>query len=269
MKVAAVQMTSGRDRERNLLQARELIGEAARGGARLVALPENFALFGVSDAERAAAAEPYGSGPVQEFLAERAREHGVWLVGGTIAIRSDESRAAAASLLLDPQGRVAARYDKIHLFDVDVPGSGGERYRESNATAPGTDPVSVATELGRIAVAVCYDIRFPGLFHRLGMLGADLLVVPAAFTVPTGAAHWEVLLRARAIEGLTYVIAAAQWGEHEGGRRTYGHSMIIDPWGEIIATRSAGAGIVAADLDMMRLSALRQSFPVLHHRQEL
>jgi deaminated glutathione amidase len=264
-----VQMTSGQDLGRNLQQARELIASAAAHGARLIVLPENFALFGVNDRQRMAAAEADGDGPAQDFLAAAARSHRVWLVGGTIALRAADGRAHAASLLYDPEGRVAGRYDKIHLFDVDIPGSSAEQYRESNATAPGTEVHCFATEVGRVGIVVCYDIRFPGLAHRLGAMGVDLVAVPAAFTVPTGEAHWEVLLRARAIESLAYVVAAAQWGQHEGGRRTYGHSMIVDPWGVVLGRLERGAGIVSADIDMMRLRSLRESFPALHHRQEL
>jgi predicted amidohydrolase len=216
------------------------------------------------------AAEPWGHGPIQAFLAEQAAERRIWLVGGTIPIRSeDPARVLSASLLLDPKGCVAGRYDKIHLFDVDVPGSASERYRESATTIAGTEPLSVPTPLGRIGVLVCYDLRFPALFHRLGELGSDIFVVPAAFTVPTGRAHWEVLLRARAIESVAYVVAAAQCGRHPGGRTTYGHSMIVDPWGEILAVRQTGAGVVPAELDMMGLEALREKFPVLRHRRDL
>lgn len=269
MKVAAVQMQSGLDVAANLDAAQKLTARAARDGAGLIVLPENFALFGASDRDRLRAAEAPGDGPIQAFLSATARAQGVWLVGGTVALRASDGRAHAAALVYDPSGAVAARYDKIHLFDVDVPGASGERYRESQATAPGKEPICVATPFGRLGLAVCYDIRFPALFARLGAMGAELVAIPAAFTVPTGAAHWAVLVRARAIESLAYVVAAAQSGEHDGGRRTYGHSMIVDPWGKVEADAGDGPGIVSAEIDIMRLRSLREAFPVLQHREEL
>jgi nitrilase len=262
-------MTSGRDVARNLEQARVLIDAAASQGAEFVVLPENFSFLGAEDAERLAAAEKPGAGAAQEFLAAQARTHGIWLVGGTIPIAREGGRASSRSLLLDPSGACVATYDKIHLFDVAVPGSVGESYRESATTAHGEQVCSVATPFGRVGMAVCYDLRFPALFHRLSMLGMEILVLPAAFTVPTGRVHWQPLLQARAIESLTYVVASGQWGEHAGGRKTYGHSMIVGPWGEILARREAGTGVVSADLDMMALSEIRAKFPVLEHRREL
>jgi predicted amidohydrolase len=269
MRVAAIQMSSGPERQDNLLHAERSIAEAAAAGARLVVLPENFALFGVPDAERLAAAEVPGRGPIQDFLAAQAAQHRVWLVGGTLPIRADARRASAAALLYDPLGRCAGRYDKIHLFDVDLPGPVAERYRESDATAAGTEPGCFDTELGGLGLAVCYDLRFPALFHRLGELGAAILAIPAAFTAVTGAAHWDVLLRARAIESLSYVVAAAQWGCHPNGRETYGHSMILGPWGEVLATKAVGLGPLVADLDLAHLRTLRARFPALAHRREL
>jgi deaminated glutathione amidase len=268
MRVAAVQMTSGRDVAANLEAAGQLIASAADGRASLVVLPENFSFLGADDAERLAAAERPGDGAAQSFLAEQARRHGIWLVGGTIPIWSGE-RACSRSLLIDPDGRVAAHYDKIHLFDVTVPGSEAESYRESATTARGTAPVAVTTPLARLGMSICYDLRFPALFHRLSVIGIDVLVLPAAFTVPTGRVHWQPLLQARAIESLVYVVAAGQWGEHAGGRRTYGHSMIIGPWGQILAGLDSGTGIVSAELDMIRLAEIRNQFPVLEHRREL
>jgi predicted amidohydrolase len=270
MKAAAIQMTSTREVPQNLSEAGRLIAAAAADGAQLVVLPENFSFMGSTDVERSAAVEHYGSGPAQAFLAEAAERHGLWIVGGTIPIRDDGApRASQRSLLFGPDGREAARYDKIHLFDVDIPGREAERYLESAASAPGTRVVSAATPLGRIGMTVCYDIRFPALFHRLSVLGAEVLVVPAAFTVPTGEVHWKPLLQARAIESLAYVVASGQTGEHAGGRKTYGHSMIVDPWGEILAELPAGPGVVCADLDMIRLEQLRTKFPALTHRREL
>jgi nitrilase len=269
MKAAAIQMTSGRDVARNLEEARVLIASAAAQQADLVVLPENFSYLGAEDAERLAAAERDGSGKAQDFLAELARAHGIWIVGGTIPILGESGRASSRSLLFDPSGARVAAYDQIHLFDVSVPGTAGESYRESATTARGTELTCVPTPLGRIGMAICYDVRFPALFHRLSVLGMDILVLPAAFTVPTGRVHWQPLLQARAIESLTYVVASGQWGEHAGGRKTYGHSMIVSPWGEILAEQETGTGVVSAELDMIRLRDLRAKFPVLEHRREL
>jgi nitrilase len=270
MKVAAIQMTSTRDVAANLREAERLIGDAARQGATLVVLPENFSFLGATDADRVAAIEPFGDGPAQRFLAETAERLGVWIVGGTIPIRSGgNERASSRSLLVGPDGRVAAHYDKIHLFDVDIPGSAGERYSESATTLAGSRIVAAETPFARIGMTVCYDIRFPALFHRLSVLGTDIVVVPAAFTVPTGEVHWLPLLQARAIESLVYVVAAGQWGEHAGGRKTYGHSLILGPWGELLAELPTGPGVVCADLDIIRLEELRQRFPTIQHRREL
>ena len=287
MKAAAVQMTSTRDVAANLREAGRLVAEAASEGAELVVLPENFSFLGATDADRVAAIEPLGDGPAQHFLAETAKRHELFIVGGTIPIRDAGSqRASSRSLLVGPDGKVAAHYDKIHLFDVDIPGrattarDGGsaanagsdlrpERYSESATTLAGTRVVAAATPHARIGMTVCYDIRFPALFHRLSVLGTDVLVVPAAFTVPTGEVHWRPLLEARAIESLAYVVAAGQWGEHDGGRKTYGHSLILGPWGELLAELPAGPGVVSADLDMIRLAELRQRFPTVRHRREL
>lgn len=269
MKVAAVQMTSTTDVEANLDAARRLLAKAAADGAGLAVLPENFAFMGATDADRLAAAEAPGDGPAQAFLAAAARELGLAIVGGTIPIRAGDGRASSRSLLVDAMGTTVAAYDKIHLFDVAVPGAERETYRESATTRPGGEPVVGTAGDVRVGMTVCYDLRFPGLFHRLGMLGMDALVVPSAFTVPTGRVHWETLLKCRAVESLVYVVAGAQVGEHAGGRRTYGHSMIVDPWGEVLAERGDGPGVVTAELDMIRLGELRESFPVIRHRREL
>ena len=269
MKAAAVQMTSTRDVQTNLREAGRLVAEAVAQGAELVVLPENFSFLGATDAERVAASEPFGAGAAQRFLAETAERFGLWLVGGTIPIRDGGDRASSRSLLVGPDGRVAAHYDKIHLFDVDIPGRASERYSESATTLAGTRVVAARTPLARIGMTVCYDIRFPALFHRLSVLGTDIVVVPAAFTVPTGEVHWLPLLQARAIESLVYVVAAGQWGEHAGGRKTYGHSLILGPWGERLAELPVGPGVVCADLDMIRIEELRGRFPTLEHRREL
>ncbi len=271
MKVAAVQMTSTRDVDANLREAGQLVAEAAKQGAQLVVLPENFSFLGATDADRVAAVEPFGAGPAQRFLAETAESLGLFIVGGTIPIRDGGERASSRSLLVGPDGRVIAHYDKIHLFDVDIPqgARAAERYSESATTLAGTRVVAATTPLARIGMTVCYDIRFPALFHRLSVLGTDIVVVPAAFTVPTGEVHWLPLLQARAIESLVYVVAAGQTGEHAGGRKTYGHSLILGPWGELLAERASGPGVVCADLDMIRLGELRQRFPAIQHRREL
>ena len=270
MKAAAIQMTSTRDVQANLAEAGRLVAEAAQRGAELVVLPENFSFLGATDADRVAATETFGDGPAQHFLTTTAKRHGVWIVGGTIPVREGgDQRASSRSLLVSPTGDVAAHYDKIHLFDVDVPGRASERYRESDTTLAGTRVVRTETQVGRIGQTVCYDIRFPALFHRLSVLGTDILVVPAAFTVPTGQVHWRPLLQARAIESLVYVVAAGQWGEHAGGRKTYGHSMAIGPWGEILGELPDGVGVLCVDLDLARLTELRQRFPTVQHRREL
>ena len=268
MKAAAIQMTSGRSVERNLGEAARLLREARTAGAELAVLPENFAFLGADDGERLSVSETWTSGPMQSFLAEQSAEHGIWIVGGTVPIRDSDDKVYSASLLFSPEGELAARYDKIHLFDVGIPGA-AESYQESATTIPSNAPVVTKIPLGHLGLAICYDLRFPALFQRLGELGAEIVALPAAFTGPTGDAHWHVLLRARAIEGLSYVVAAAQSGEHPGGRRTYGHSMIVGPWGEILAESDLSPGVIVADLDMMRLRRIRERFPVLEHRRGL
>ena len=266
MKVAAVQMTSGPDVAANLAQARALLEEAAGRGARLAVLPENFAFMGLKDADKRAIAEPDGSGPAQEFLAASARELHLWIVGGTVALRSGaDGRVAAASLVYDADGRRVARYDKIHLFDVDIPGR-AESYRESAHVAPGSRAAVIDTPVGRLGLSVCYDVRFPELYRHLSAAGAQLLAVPSAFTSPTGRAHWETLLRARAIENLCYVIAPAQSGFHPSGRETYGDSMVVDYWGRILQRVPRGRGCAVAEVDLARQAGVRESFPALAHR---
>jgi len=235
MKAAAIQMTSGRSVETNLRDAADHLAEAHRQGAELVVLPENFAFLGADDAERLSVSEDWRSGPMQDFLTDQATRHEFWLVGGTVPIRHGD-KAHSASLLIGPDGEVAARYDKTHLFDVSIPGA-DENYRESATTVAGDEPVTAVTPIGRIALSICYDLRFPSLFEKLSSMGMEILALPAAFTVPTGEAHWHVLLRARAIETQSFVIAAAQTGAHQSGRQTYGHSLIVDPWGDILAEK--------------------------------
>jgi nitrilase len=266
MKVAALQMTSGPDVQANLAEARLLLEEARAANAQLAVLPENFAFMGMHDADKRAVGEDEGRGPIQDFLAASARELGLWVIGGTIPIRvAGDGRVAAASLVFDTAGERVARYDKIHLFDVEIP-ERAESYRESANMAPGATPVVVDTPVGRVGLAVCYDVRFPELFRKLSAAGAQVLVLPSAFTAPTGRAHWETLLRARAIENLCHMIAPAQTGFHPNGRETYGDSMIVDHWGHILARLPRGRGCVSAELDLARQAQVRKSFPALLHR---
>jgi deaminated glutathione amidase len=230
-------------------------------------LPENFAFMGAHERDKLAVAEPDGRGPIQDFLAATARELKLWLVAGTVPLKAHEAqRVAAACLAFDASGARVARYDKIHLFDVDVPEGG--TYRESASIAPGPlVAVVVDTPAGRLGLSVCYDLRFPELIRQLAARGAEILAVPSAFTERTGAAHWEVLLRARAIENLCYVVAPGQFGAHPGGRRTWGHSLVVDPWGRVLAQQPAGEGAVVAELPREPLIELRRGFPVLEHRR--
>jgi nitrilase len=260
-------MTSVADVGANLAQARRYLETAAREGARLAVLPENFACMAADEAERIRIAEPDGTGPIQDFLARAARECGLWIVGGTIPLASAESeRPYAACCVWDEQGRRVGRYDKIHLFDVRVPDS-TEAYRESKRTMAGSLPLVLATPFGRLGIAVCYDLRFPELFRSMLDREVDIIALPAAFTQRTGQAHWHTLIKARAIENLCYMVAAAQTGEHPGGRLTYGHSMIVGPWGEVLAEAPAGPGAVTATIDQDYLERLRSQFPALSHRR--
>jgi deaminated glutathione amidase len=266
MKVAALQMTSGADVAANLEQARLLLEEAATRGALLAVLPERFSFMGLKDADKRAVAEADGSGPAQEFLAATARRLRLWIVGGTVPLRAGpDGRVAAASLVYDSDGRRVARYDKIHLFDVDIPGR-AESYRESAHVAAGAGATVLDTPLGKLGLSVCYDVRFPELYRHLSALGAQILTVPSAFTAPTGRAHWETLLRARAIENLCYVVAPAQSGFHSSGRETYGDTMIVDFWGRILQRIPRGRGCAVAEVDLARLASVRESFPALGHR---
>lgn len=264
---AAIQMVSGPDVGENLLAAGQLIADAATAGAKLVVLPENFALMGMNEQDKLKVKETDGLGPIQAFLAAAAQRHAVWIIAGTLPIAgNDDNKVRAACLVYNDQGQRVARYDKIHLFDVNVPGT-EEVYRESASIEAGDASVIVDTPFGRIGLAICYDLRFPELFRSMGRQGVDILVFPAAFTYETGAAHWEVLLRARAIENLCYVIAPNQGGVHGSGRKTYGHSMIIDPWGRVLDCFPSGNGFALAEIDLGRVSHIRTAFPVLGHRR--
>lgn len=262
-RVAAVQMVSGPLVEPNLAQAGALLAEAAEGGAHLAVLPEYFAIIGRQDGDKVAVREPFGQGPIQAFLSEAARRHRLWLVGGSIPLESpDPARVFNASLLFDPDGRCVARYDKMHLFGLDLPGT---RFDEARSVLPGEHPCAVDTPLGRLGLSVCYDMRFPELYRGLGE--PDVICVPSAFTVPTGRAHWEILLRARAIENQAWVVAAAQGGVHATGRETWGHTMVVDPWGEVVACQPHGPGVVFATINPRRLREVRAHLPALRHRR--
>lgn len=264
---AAIQMASGPQVSANLLEAEKLIAESAKCGARLVALPENFAIMGMNETDKLKVCEIDGSGPIQDFLAAVAKKYNVWVVGGTIPLAaSDPNKVRAACLVHDNQGLRVARYDKIHLFDVSVPDS-GEVYRESDSVEAGNEFCVIDSPFGRLGIAVCYDLRFPEFFRSMSKQMLDIVVIPSAFTAKTGAAHWEVLLRARAIENLCYVVAPNQGGFHKNGRQTYGHSMIVDPWGVVLDCYKTGSGFVCADIEKNRLEKTRASFPVLDHRR--
>jgi len=261
-KAAAVQMVSTPKVGENLAAAAKLIARAAEKGAKLVALPEYFCILGMSGTDKVAAREKDGAGPIQEFLSETARRHGVWLVGGSVPLEcADPGKVRNSCLVYDSDGRRVARYDKIHLFGLEL---GAERFDEAKTIEAGTQPCAIESPFGRIALSVCYDVRFPELYRALAPM--DIILVPSAFTATTGRAHWETLLRARAIENLAWVLAPAQGGKHQNGRETHGHSMIIDPWGKVVAERAAGPGVVMADIDPQFQAKLRSSLPALEHR---
>jgi len=260
---AAVQMTSTADKARNLARAEELVGEAAARGAKLVGLPENFSFMG-PDAEKPAAAEPL-TGPTLARMSELAKRHRIVLLAGSVLeSRTQDSRYHNTSVLFGPEGERLAVYRKIHLFDVDIPD--GARYRESEQIAPGAEVVAAQTPFGKLGLTVCYDLRFPELYRALGKAGAEVLFVPAAFTHLTGLAHWEVLLRARAIENLCYLVAPAQTGWHSEKRQTWGHATVIDPWGQVLATAGTGEGLAIAPIDLEYLQKVRRELPALGHR---
>jgi predicted amidohydrolase len=266
-RVAAIQMASGPNVGANLIEAARLIADAAKDGAQLVVLPENFAVMGMRETDKVDVCEGPGEGPMQQFLARQARQHQIWLVGGTIPLRSDDpSRIRAACLLIDPRGEQVARYDKMHLFDVQVQES-GENYVESETIQPGQSAVVVDTPFGRLGLGICYDLRFPELFRHMLDEGMELLALPSAFTAITGKAHWQTLIRARAVENLCYVIAAAQGGYHANGRETHGDSMIVEPWGTVLDRLPRGSGVVGATIDRARLERTRRAFPALEHRR--
>ena len=262
VRMAAVQMASGPNVTSNLDEAARLIAMAAAAGAKLVALPENFALMGIKDTDKISARETPGKGPIQKFLSAQARKHGIWLVGGSLPMACDNPKKVFNTLLLyDDKGKLAARYDKIHLFGLDL---GVEHYKEQTTIEPGDKVVVVDTPFGRLGLSICYDLRFPELYRAMGAV--DIILVPAAFTATTGKAHFETLIRARAIENLAYVIAPAQGGYHVSGRETHGDTMIVDPWGNILDRLPRGSGVVVAGINRAYQDSLRRSLPALRHR---
>jgi predicted amidohydrolase len=266
-KVAAIQMATGPNVSANLQETERLIREAAEAGAGLVVLPENFAFMGTRDQDQVALRERDGDGRLQGFLSTMAARYGLWLVGGTLPLESeDATRVRGACLVYNERGQRVARYDKIHLFDVSLPGT-GERYEESSTIEPGGEVVVIASPFGRLGIAVCYDLRFPELFRQMLDSGMEVLAMPACFTALTGKAHWETLVRARAIENLAYVIAAAQGGYHISGRETHGHSMVVDPWGTVLAQVPRGTGFICCPLDVEYQASVRRNFPTIAHRR--
>ncbi|MCU7918062.1 MAG: carbon-nitrogen hydrolase family protein [Candidatus Thiodiazotropha sp. (ex Dulcina madagascariensis)] len=266
-KVAAIQMASSPNVSANLLEAERLIGEASESGAGLVVLPENFAFKGEHDRDMLTLCEEDQDGPLQGFLSQMATRYDVWLVGGTIPMRASQgSKVRASCLIMDNSGRQVARYDKIHLFDVHLVET-DERYIESGTIEPGDKLVVLDTPFGRLGVAICYDLRFPELFRKLLDEGAEIFVVPSSFTAMTGKAHWETLVRARAIENLAFVVAPAQGGYHISGRETHGHSMIVDPWGTVLSQVPRGTGFVCVELDREYQQTIRRTFPTIAHQR--
>jgi nitrilase len=261
-KVAAIQMVSGISLTENLATATRLIAQAAAEGANLVALPEYFCLLGLKETDKLSIAEDEGSGPIQALLASTAKEHGIWLAAGSIPLKTPEpSRVFNTQLVFNPAGESVVRYDKVHLFSFS---RGDESYDESRAIAPGRDIKTFESPIGRVGLSICYDLRFPEIYRAMGPV--NLILVPSAFTFTTGQAHWELLLRARAVENQAYVLAPAQGGQHQNGRRTWGRTMLIDPWGEVLAVLNEQEGVVSGTIDPLRLSEVRQALPALKHR---
>lgn len=263
MKIAAIQMVSGTDLEKNMVTAYQLLCQAKQQGAQLAALPEYWSMMGWREGDKVACAEEFGTGRIQDFLSKTAQELAITIVAGTLPLRSPvPDKIFNTCLVFDSKGRVIGRYDKIHLFGFH---QGDENYQESNTITPGSEVVCVDTEVGKIGLGICYDLRFPELFRQMG--ACNCLILPAAFTYTTGQAHWEILLRARAIENQCYVLAAAQGGLHENGRRTWGHSMLIDPWGKVLECLDEGDGVICTELDLAAMTRVRDNLPALAHRK--
>lgn len=267
-RVASIQMISTADVSQNLISASELISQAVDQGANFLLLPENFPLMGHEEHDKVSILEPFGQGPIQDFLSHQSLRHGIWLMGGTIPLQaSDANKVRASCLLYNPEGQCTSRYDKIHLFDVTVDEDTDECYQESNTLEAGNEIVVAETPFGNIGMSVCYDLRFPELYRAMLEYDVDIITVPSAFTATTGEAHWESLLRARAIENLSYVIASNQGGKHINNRETWGHSMIIDPWGRILDCVEKGPGFAIADINLEKQKKLRKNFPCLKHKK--
>ncbi len=264
--VAAIQMASGPSVSANLMEAERLINIAVERDAKLVVLPENFSFMGIAEEDRLRVAEVDGAGAVQDFLANQANKHGIWLVGGTIPLTAAAGHVRAACLMFDSSGQRVARYDKIHLFDVTLEES-NEQYAESKTIEPGNEVCCIDTVFGRIGLAVCYDLRFPEQFRQMAEAGVDMILVPSAFTAVTGKAHWLHLVCARAIENLCYLVAPNQGGYHINGRESYGHSMVVDPWGMVNDCLENGSGVVVAEIDHAVINRVRKTFPALEHRR--
>lgn len=269
-RVACIQMTSTDDVSQNLMMADQLINDAAEQGAKLIVLPEMFAIMGIDQMQKLKYREPIDHGPIQDFLSQKAAFHGVWIVGGTIPVEvpGSDDKVFASCLVFDDQGKRVARYDKIHLFDVELRAT-KESYLESKTVDPGDQIVVVQTPFGKLGLSVCYDVRFPEMFRLMLREGVEIIVLPSAFTYTTGAAHWDILVRARAIENLSYVIAACQTGTHSNQRKTYGHSMVVNPWGEVLVCLPENPGVIITDINLDFLRQIRQDFPALLHRKKI
>jgi len=262
-RVAVVQMVSSASVKENLSKLDGFFAKAREEGAELLVLPENFAFMGMSETDKLHVAEEAGNGEIQNAVSQLAHRYGIWVIAGTIPIKATASRTKASSMVFDAKGALVARYDKIHLFDVRV--SDQEAHQESLTVEPGEQIAVVDTPVGRVGLSVCYDLRFPELYRELVLKGAELLSAPSAFTAVTGLAHWKILLRARAIENMCYVLAPNQGGQHANRRHTYGHSMIVEPWGKILVEQQQGTGVIVAEVDLQRLQQLRRQFPCLEH----
>lgn len=266
-RVACIQMSSSGDISENLLAAHQFIQEAAEEGAKLIVLPEMFALMGIDQKDKIKYRERLGEGPIQEFLSQQAAEFDVWIVGGTLPIQAEQpDKVYASCFVYNNEGNAVARYDKIHLFDVQLRAT-KESFLESKTVQPGGQIVVVDTPFGRLGLGICYDVRFPEMFRLMAAQGMDIIALPAAFTYVTGAAHWDVLVRARAIENLSFVLSACQVGMHANQRKTYGHSMIVNPWGEVQVCLPDNPGVVLSEINLEFLRQIREEFPVLSHRR--